>query len=682
MANVFEVKEQTAAETPLLLFECELGNGAVERWSTHRVECGGAWYEARVVRHNLFEMEASSEQGVDGIPRVSLTLANADSHFSQLERTAGFKGAKLTARFVFFNVKENTAATESRVLFQGVANPPEEITEATLRLTAVNRLGMQRVLLPGVRIQRRCPWEFPATAAQREEGMHGGARGRYSRFFRCGYSADIPGGEGSLDAEAPFTSCGYTRVHCEARGMFRADEAGRPTRRFGGIEFVPSSTLVRSYGEQGWHAAAVQGSARYNDFVPLVYGTVWYAPPVILARNDGNLTHMEVLLGMGEMQGVLKVLVNDIEIPLAQGGAKMTATGWYNVASPGNRTGMFNLDFEQGDPYGSMAYLSVVVPNRINDGSSLPKVKVLAEGLRLPVYGEDGAYVRDEFTANPAWVLLDILQRSGWTPEEIEVGSFARAAAYCAELIEIQDVYGNARMAPRFECNLALQKRRSAADLVRGIRNAARLMLTYGGGGLLRLQVENTLALEQPSKPAWSNATEPLNGGWPGYCFGDGTNGTSGILRKANGEPSVRVRSRSMADTPNRFSVEFQDAFNEYQQDSFSVVDAEDAARTGQEIATTLTALGIANYDQAGRILKYHLDKSIRGNTYIDFETSVKALGLRPGDLIAVTYLKEGFEQQPFRVLRIAPGMNYRTVKITAQIHDDAWYSDTNGGGG
>lgn len=683
MASVFELKEQTAAETPLLLFECELGNGAVERWSTHQVECAGALYEARVVRHNLFEMETASEQGVDGIPRISLTLANADSRFSQLERTAGFKGARLTARFVFFDLKRNEPAAEAKVVFQGIMNPPDEITEATLRLTAVNRMGMQRVLLPAVRIQRRCPWEFPANAAQREEGMHGGARGRYSRFFRCGYSAGLENGTGNLNGDAPYTSCGYTRTHCEARGMFRTDAAGNQTRRFGGMEFVPASILVRSYGEKGWHAAAVAGSeARYNDFVPLVYGTAWYAPPVILARNDGNLTHMEVLLGMGEIEGVLKVLVNDVEIPQGQADTRMTATGWYNVASPGNRTGNFNSDFEQGDPYASMAYLSVVVPNRINDGRTLPSVKVLAQGLRLPVYSEDGGYLRDEFTANPAWVLLDILQRSGWTREEIEMASFAKAAAFCAEPVEILDVYGNIRTAARFECNLAVTKRRSAADLARGIRNTARLLLAYGGSGLLRLQVENTLALEQPVKPEWSNAAEPVNGGWPAYCFGDGTDGTSGILRRASGEPSIRVWSRSMADTPNRFSVEFQDAFNGYQQDSFSVVDAEDTARTGQEIAAALPALGIANYDQAARLLKFHLDKSIRGNTYVDFETSVKALGLRPGDLISVTYLKEGFERQLFRVLRIAPGMNFRTARITAQIHDDGWYSDTSGGEG
>lgn len=682
MANAFELKEQAVAETPLLLFDCELPGGTVERWSTHRVECDGATYEARVLRHNVFEMQAASDQGLDGIPRISLTLANADSHFSQIERTVGWKGAKLTARFVFFDLKAGAPASETVVIFSGTANPPEEITEATFRLAAVNRMNMQRVLMPQVRIQRRCPWEFPATAEQREEAMHGGARGRYSRFFRCGYSAGHPEGTGNLEGGEPFAWCGYTRSDCEARGMFAVDAAGYPTRRFGGIEFVPPSILVRSYGEKSSHVSTPEtNEARYNDFVPVVYGTAWYAPPVVFARNDGNLTHMEVLLGMGEINAVLKVLVNDVEIPSGQGAGDFTATGWYNLASIGNRTGNFNLDFPGGDPYGSMAYLSVVTPNRISDGQPLPKVTVLLEGLRLPVYGSDGSYLRDEFTNNPAWVLLDVLQRCGWTLEEIDVGSFAAAAAYCGEAIEVLDLYGNPVSVARFQCNLVLQKRRSAADVIRGIRNGARLLLTYGASGKLQARVENTLALEQPEKPEWSNSTEPLDGGWPSYEFGDGSGGTSGIARRENGEASLRVWSRSTADTPNRFAVEFQDAFNEYQQDSFALTDVEDAARTGQEITAPLAALGIANYDQAARILKFQLDKAVRGNTYVEFETSVKGLGLRPGDLIALTYLKEGFNRQPFRVLKVAPGTNYRTVRITAQIHRDEWYTDTNGAG-
>ena len=113
----------------------------------------------------------------------------------------------------------------------------------------------------------------------------------------------------------------------------------------------------------------------------------------------------------------------------------MTGTGWYNVRDPGNaRRARSDPDFTTeaatlGDPYGSMAYLSVVVPNRLNDGTSLPRVKVLAQGLKLPVYAADGRLAGEQFTNNPAWILLDILRRSGWAAGEIDMASFARGAA-------------------------------------------------------------------------------------------------------------------------------------------------------------------------------------------------------------------------------------------------------------
>jgi hypothetical protein len=690
MPTIFELKEQGVLETPLLLFECRFANGQTERWSTHRASVNGDEYAPRVLRHNLFEIQTASDQGVDAIPRVALTLANADSRFSQIERATGWKGAKLTVRFLFFNLKLNSAASESTVLFQGIANPPDEISESEFRVTAINRMSMQRVLLPDVRVQRRCPWEFPTTAAQREEAVTGGEKAQYSRFFRCGYSADIASGAGNLNGEGPYLSCSYTRADCEARGMFRADQSNRETRRFGGVEFVPSSVAVRSYGEKGAHVSPLSANeARYNDFVPLLYGTAWHTPSIVFARNDGNLTHMEVLLGMGEIEGVLKVLVNDIEIPVGQSGRNMGGTGWYNLPGSGNRTGNFNLDFTTnggepaGDPYGSMAYLSLVVPNRVNDGRSLPHVKVLVQGMKLPRFLADGSFLDLAFTSNPAWILLDVLRRSGWTLGEIDIPSFVGAAAYCDETIQVNDLYGNTVSVPRFQCNLALKNRRSAADVIRGIRNASRLYLTYGtGGGLLQVRVENTLALQHPVKPDWSNATGILDGGWPSYEFGDGSSGTSGIARLDGGQASIRLWSRSSTDTPNRFSVEFQDSFNEFQQDSFSLVDVDDLNRTGQEITTSLPALGIPSYEQAARILKFNLDKVLRGNLYVEFETSVRAIGLSPGDIVTLTYLKEGFLRKPFRVLRIAPGINFRTARITAQIHDDEWYSDTNGNAG
>ena len=675
MPTVFDIKQLEVTETPLFLFECRLRNGDISRWSTHNVIVEGHDYEARVVGHNAFDLRASFDEGLDSGNKLSIRLANADSHFSQIERTTGFKGAGITVRFVFYNLATGLAASDSQVLFRGVANPPDEVTETMFRISFGSRLNYQRILLPEVRIQKRCPWAFPTTPEQRELALTGGDKGKYSQFYRCGYSAGLPGGTGNLDGSVPYESCSYTRGDCESRGMFAAG-------RFGGHGFVPTSVLVRTYGEKGTHLSPVaDNEAKYNDVVPLVYGTAWYQPPVTFARNDGNLTRMEVLLGMGPIAGPVKVLVSDVEIPEGVDGTDMTPTGWYKVVNSGDRDGTVNPDFPDGEPHGSLAVLSVVVPNRINDGKNLPKVTVLVRGLELSRYDATGAFIDEVFTNNPAWVLLDVLRRSGWSLGELDLASFGTAAAFCDAPVMVKDIHGNETTVPRYQCNLVLRKRRSAADVIRGIRNGAALFLRYGTGGLLQLKIEHKIALQQPSKAETSNSEDALFGGWPAYEFSDGSAEFSGILRRANGEPSLRLWSRSSAESPNRFSVEFQDEFNEYQQDSLSLVDVDDALLSDQEVGGALTALGLPNFDQAARILRLHLEKSVRGNLYVDFETSVRGFGLAPGDLITLTYLKEGLERQLFRVTRVSPNVNFQTCRITAQVHEEFWY-DGGGEGG
>jgi len=276
--------------------------------------------------------------------------------------------------------------------------------------------------------------------------------------------------------------------------------------------------------------------------------------------------------------------------------------------------------------------------------------------------------------------LLDVLRRSGWLTTEIDLVSFATAAAYCAETVETTDLNGNAVSVPQFQCNLVLQNSISASDAVRGIRNASSLMLTYSSVGLLTLRVENTLALQQPTLPDGSNSTEMLNGGWPAYEFSDGSATFSGLVRSSSGEPAIRLWSRISADTANTLTVEFQDEFNAYQQDSLSLVDVEDALLTQREVTKAYSGLGLPNFYQATRVLALQLNKTIDGYTLIDFETTVKGIGIGPGDLITITYLKEGLERQLFRVIKVAPGKNYQSVQITAQWHDDSWYA-VNGSG-
>jgi hypothetical protein len=225
---------------------------------------------------------------------------------------------------------------------------------------------------------------------------------------------------------------------------------------------------------------------------------------------------------------------------------------------------------------------------------------------------------------------------------------------------------------PRFQCEFALKNRRSAGEIIRSIRNGSRLYLILNTNGLLEARIENTFALQQAAKSPASNAVNHFNGGWPAYEFDAGS-----IARNQDGSASVKLSSKGAQDTPNRLSIEFQDSFNQYQQDSLSLADDSDADLCGQQVAAPWDAAGISTFNQATRMLLLGLNRSIQGNLFIEFETSVKALGLMPGDLITVTYLKENLLRRPFRITKITPGGSFRTAVIGAQLHDDAWYSDT-----
>jgi hypothetical protein len=677
------VKQLRYADTPLLLFECTLSSGDVERWCSTSINFNSNLFAARVLKHNLFALQLSADDAMDGLSQLSITLANADSLMSEISAQIGFRGARLTVYFVFADLTTGEITTESTVLFLGICGDPDTISEESVQLTFTNKLSLIRVMLPDVRIQSQCPWSFPSSQSQRASAVDATNANKYSPFYKCGYSADHTGGRGTLNGSVAYTSCDLTRASCVARGMFSQDASNQVTRRFGGIEYVPTSYLVRGFGDKASALASVLDNvAKYNDPAPLVYGTGWLMAPVIFSRNDGNLTHMEVLLGTGAMQGVLKVIVNDIEIPIAVNGTNMTATGWYNLVTTGTATGAFDYDFVDssgnpvGDPYGSLSVLLVVVPNSISTGTSLPTVEVLAQGLQLDQYATDGTYQDTAFTNNPAWVILDILRRANWLLSEINLASFASAAAFCAELIQTTDLNGNPESLPNYGCNLLLIRRRSAAEIVRGVRVACGLMLRYGAQGLLELVPETTLANQSPTLPDGSNSTAPLSGGWPSYEFSDASGTFSGIVREDDGSSSVALLSRSVPETANRMAVEFQDEDNEYQQNSLSVVNAQDTALMGYEISSTSTALGIPNFNQASRVLALQLAKSTEGNQYIEFQTSFRALKVRPGDIITVTYAKEGLVRLPYRVVRLSPSLNYRRITVLAQIHNDQWYSD------
>ncbi|MBL8179954.1 MAG: hypothetical protein JNK48_35065 [Bryobacterales bacterium] len=672
MTFLHQIKESEVLDTPILLFDFQPRDGGMLRWSTHATVFNGAAYSARVLKHDGFDMRFAADGISEAGGRVQVTLANADSMFSPMQVASTWKGGELTVRFVFFDLASGAATTDSRVLFRGICNGLDYATESSMQVSFHNRQAIQRITLPAVRIQSRCPWQFPATSEEREMAVSGGERSGYSHLHACGYSPDKSGGVGSVGPAGPYTTCDRTRANCEQRGMFSADSLSRPTGRFAGCE-----GLEAQFGD----AAAKTG----GRLVPVVYGTCWVSPPVVFAKDSGSLQHYQIVLGHGPLQGVLKVLANRFEIPEYHPSLSAEATGWYRVVSLGERNGAFDSDLQDSEgvlptgPYGSIAYLHVALPASVHSGKIMPRFEALVDGGLLPRYDMDGTSLGRTFSKNPAWVLLDLLHRIGWQSTDIDLPSFAQMAGFCDALVETTTPDGELVYVPRYRCNLALQEQRSVSEVLRGIHLSTGLYVRYLQDGRLSLACEHSLAVQSPTIPVGSNSPSPINGGWPAYEFGDGTYGFSGIARRDNGEPSIRVWSRSGADTPNRATLEFADEFNRYQRDSLTLADGEDLLAIGQEIPVVSKALGIPNYSQAHRALSKHLFKSTRGNLYVEFDTSVKGICLSPGDIITVTYLHNGFDRTPFRIIRITPGLNCAVIHIVGQLHDDAWYAEQGG---
>lgn len=678
--TIWEAKELSTVPVTGVLLELTLADETILRWGSLQCEMGGHQYEARLLTTHARNWKFSQDITSESSGAISLELADQDGAVAQFFQTGRLTGARAK---VIVAVLENGVVQTSTVLMSGLLDTVESVSEAVVSIRILNRLSAVRSQFPPLRIQKQCAWTFPKNQMERELSISLGEDGRYSGLFRCGYSADVAGGVGNLNNGSPFTSCSYTRQDCEARGMFSSDSAGNPTHRFSGIEFVPPSIQVRGHGESsGRLSNLVQLDTRYNDVVPAVYGQGWLQAPVIFARNDGNLTRCEVLVGLGEVEEIIQVVADGYEIPQGIEGQNMTATGWFNVVSMGNRNGALNLGFADsaglpvGDPYGSMAYLNLVLPNRINDGKRPPKVEILLKGIRLPVLDAEGALAEYKWSSNPAWILCDILRRTGWKLDEIDLPSFVAAASYCDELIEAFDANGQALQVKRFEQNLVLRRRYSVGELLRSIRLGSLLQIHFTAEGKLALRPEATLAQQHPVAATGSNAAEALSGGWPVYEFGDGVLSEGNILLDGRQHSRFKVYSRPSNEVPNRVHFEIQDALNEFRQDSISIADVDDVQLRRHEVAQALPVVGVPNFPQAQRICQTWLNKAISGNVYLELQTTMKGLHIRPGDLISISQVRYGFARTLFRVIETEVSPNLHQVSIVAQLHQDHWYSD------
>jgi hypothetical protein len=732
LSTISAAKEQSATYTPLLLADFTFPDASVLYLSTYAVTYGGHTYDARISQQTIAQIQSLSETGIDLAPSASLKIADPDAYiYTNWEKAAGkgFKGAEVMLRLVFYDIGTNTFSSDYRIPYRGICEKPSLDTQY-LTVNTAAKTALLRALLPIVPIQKRCPWQNPTTTAQRAT-----ADDPDSQYFQCGETRDL--------TTAP--PCDYVIATCT-----------RPNR-FGGITYTPPAGMrVREYTSGQW--MDVKGNAneaKYGDYLPMPYGTIWVEPPVMSVIPDGNYTRGEAIICAGKIGDILRVVVNNTELSPSNmrgggsygGGNRDFRWAWVN---DGSRDGASNADTPwngQGDPYGNMTAIMWLAHNSVVKGDSVPRLRVLVKGPRTRQYQKiasitvssnvatvtlvgantniasndpayaftisgnslsginaqwthltnwtsgppgtiqfstsgvangtgTGGYIQyEEYTENAAWVLADILDWTRYTYADLDIDSWADAAA---------------KVAAR-PCALSIRNRRSAQEIIRALRQAYGFLLIQDAAtGKLKLKVKGTLADQQPTTQTGSNYSSPVasvtaagvtTNGYVAYRF------DADSILKRDQPTSLRILNRAAADAPNKITVEFQDRTADYAMSQLSVLESDDVGRMGgQEISGGLVVApeGLTSYADAMRAARVgyaevhrgNVNGDTRGTDYYEWETSFKGLDLGVGQIVMLNDTRLGLTNRLVRLTKIQPSQNYETIKLTGHWHEDNWYTD------
>jgi len=151
--------------------------------------------------------------------------------FRRLSRGGGWKGARLKVGFLFYDLPNDVPLTDIAILFQGICNPPDEIREATFRITGdQSNESPKAVVAPG---SHSTP--VPVGVSGYRQSTHGGGGRRSKRQVLALLPVRVFGRRirriGKSERHLTIHRLQlYTRRICQTRGM---------SPNFGGIEFVP-----------------------------------------------------------------------------------------------------------------------------------------------------------------------------------------------------------------------------------------------------------------------------------------------------------------------------------------------------------------------------------------------------------------------------------------------------------
>lgn len=206
---------------------------------------------------------------------------------------------------------------------------------------------------------------------------------------------------------------------------------------------------------------------------------------------------------------------------------------------------------------------------------------------------------------NPAWVLYDIVtsQRYGLDQRELGVTidkwGLYEAAQFCDQMVPD----GKGGMEPRYMCDVVIQQKVEAYQVIRDICSIFRGLTFYDGEQI-------GIVVDKPRQPS--------------YVFTN-DNVVNGVFNRTFGS------DKSLYTVAN---VQFDDVENAYQQDVEPVFELEATRRFGYN-PVDLTAIGCTRRSEANRRGRWLLKTNLRSET-VSFTTGLEGMIPMIGEVIAV----------------------------------------------
>lgn len=285
----------------------------------------------------------------------------------------------------------------------------------------------------------------------------------------------------------------------------------------------------------------------------------------------------------------------------------------------------------------NFAYIGMTLEATSSVQGRVPEVSCLVKGRKVRVYSSPSVYVTS-WSDNPVWCLADLLTHPRYglgyliSYGDLDLSSFVTVGDYCQQT--------DANDARRGQLDLNINQIKPALDWVETILN------TFGG--IIRFSGEKiSLTVYRDEASVQS--------------FDEG-NILEGTFKVQYADPNESTNVNTIHGTI--FNRE-----NNWARDVVSVKVDEEIGSPIDVVERRVDLIGVTRPDVAESLLWKTL-KSLRVNIRsIEFEADVSALNAEIGDVVSVSYKRQGWVTKKFRILEIEEP-SLQTRKIRAIEHN------------